>query len=539
VHGVNGADAAMRGRRWTRPAALWLLLIAVGFAGAFTNALRYSDHVASPVATADAWYFIDVFVAKDVEQGWGWADLFVKRGGTDHAQPLNKLIMSYHTHRLGLDFWVEGLIGVLGGALFVLGLLWFALRQLGASAIGFRQALPLALLPVAFFSLNSTHLYSWSLVTLAFLVLPVLLACYVVATMKPTRSSLALMFAASLAAFLTQDNAIILGLAALVAAVMLRGVMQRRLPSAAWHLLPLLLAFAMFKLNALMVGHGALGGGSGGMLAGLWRELPNAWMWAVVPAASSVVHAVHLESIAGTAGALPATIAVGIAVLTLHAWFWVSALRRLPHSNGSFVAVCLMLSAYAFAAGVVLSRVPEFGSDYLYQPRYVLFYQLATVALLLQLAFAWKAPAATADLDTEAVRQSHIPRGRGHVLDAAIVAGLVGFLALQYSLSISAWDNAKYIRHYTQGMAATLHCLAAHPDESAPVCQPWLAICDEPLERRNRLVGFLQSNELNVFSPQVQQRHGLHADPGQIAVCVAPVAQEPVAQEGDPALLAR
>lgn len=488
----------------------WRGLIGLLFAVAFGNALLFSDHIGAPVATADAWYFLDAFVARDLEHGFSWRDLFVKRGTNDHAQPLNKLILSAHTHWLGLDFWFEGLIGVIGGALFVGALLLCALRWCGGP-LGWRQALPLALLPAAFFSLNSTHIYSWPLVTLAFWVFPPLLACFAVATLRLSPAALGWLLLASLAALLTQDNAAILGLAALVAAGLLRALRRRSARQALW-LLPLVVAYALFKLNASWVGHGTLQGSGVDLLAGLTRELPNSWMWLIVPASSSLVHP---ESLVASAEQdfTARMIAVGVFMLALHAWFWQSMWRRIDQP-GSFVAACLMLCAYAFTAGVVLSRVPEQGSTYLYQHRYVAFYQLANVALLLQLACCWRAPAAPD------------PRARRWLADGAITLALLGFGWLQVHLSQLAWHHAQYVRQYTATMAATLHCLARHPGLEAPICPPFLAVCELPAEQRDRLVAFLQTRELNVFSPALQQRHSLLPDPAQFDVCLPPSATD-------------
>jgi hypothetical protein len=54
-------------------------LIAAVFLLAAATAFDYAGRVANPVVTADAWYFLDVFVAPDVNGELTWRDFFLKR----------------------------------------------------------------------------------------------------------------------------------------------------------------------------------------------------------------------------------------------------------------------------------------------------------------------------------------------------------------------------------------------------------------------------------------------------------------------------
>src|SRR5690606_4691428 len=71
------------------------------------NVLYFISVAASPIVRDDAWYFLASQIHPWVEHGFSWTDIFVKRGLTDHAQPLNKLSLFLNYKLFNLDFKYE------------------------------------------------------------------------------------------------------------------------------------------------------------------------------------------------------------------------------------------------------------------------------------------------------------------------------------------------------------------------------------------------------------------------------------------------
>src|SRR5687768_14812431 len=145
-------------RHWW--AALSWSLVAIVFA----NAATYVLTTANPLVTSDAWHFLDVFVTKVLDGSVTFGDLFSKRDGMDHSQPLNKIFLYFNARYLGLDFVYEGLVGL---AFAFLGFLILAKAADSAWAGRHKGAayyLPLAAIAAVYVSLNSSMIFTWPLV---------------------------------------------------------------------------------------------------------------------------------------------------------------------------------------------------------------------------------------------------------------------------------------------------------------------------------------------------------------------------------------
>jgi hypothetical protein len=150
------------------------------------------------------------------------------------------------------------------------------------------------------------------------------------------------------------------------------------------------------------------------------------------------------------------------------------------------------------------------------QHRYVEYYQLANIALVLQW-LSLRNPATDKKVGLWA-GSSQMQRVRRFLP----VAMLIAVAVLQGTLALGAWQQVPYVRAYHAGMAQTLFCLAEHPEIAAPICEPLHSVCASHPEIRNRLVGLLKDHRLNVFSPEFQTRHGIYPDPDQAKRCVPP-----------------
>src|SRR5690606_15326572 len=158
----------------------------------------------------------------------------------------------------------------------------------------------------------------------------------------------------------------------------------------------------------------------------------------------------------------------------------------------AFVATCQMLLFYGLLAGMLLARVSQHGSEYLWQPRYVLIYQWNVVALLLM---------ALAQLR---------PGGGGVRTDRAAIATVVAaalVLCLQVPLSLQSWQVQPYAKRFQQRQAMQMRHLAGAQAEVPARCVHTLLVCKYPAERRARVMGFLRDQRLSVFSPGFAYRH--------------------------------
>lgn len=462
---------------------------------AFINAGLYIAYAGHPLAMADAWYFIDAFLAKAYEHGVGLLDLYVKRPGNDHAQPIQKLLLLANAKWFHLDFVLEAFAGLamaLGTYLVLHAMIWQDQRRLGNP--GWFFAAVASMIAMTIVSLNSSMVFNWSLVTLGYL--PHLLV--VIAAWACWRSlrghgnaRFALIFV--FMAFTLDTMAMIAG-ASLAGATLLAGMKR----GAGWRRVGAVAATVVFCLVAYRLAsrlylHASLppeqGAGALEALAGSATELPS---MLVTVLGSSLAHMTPLTFWFGD-GARDVQTALAIAVASAHLWFWWRAWRA-PWNATVFTATTMMLMFYASVAGIIVGRVPIFGPGYLHEPRYVLTWQMGNVALLMMLAGA-----------------SPLPRRRPRA--AAIGSGLLLFamLALQVQLSRHTWDEGRYIQSYIHTMARQMYLLGLDPQAKPASCVPMLTICEAGTGERVRSITFLKRHHLNAYSDEVLQRYSLQA----------------------------
>lgn len=484
---------------------------------AAVNAWSFFEWVVNPVIHSDSWYFLEAFVGPWTRGEFDWRLLFSKRGADDHAQPLHRLVLFYSLRYGDLDFVWEGRLGLLGlclGQLLMIGLGWRHLRRQLNQQAALVALIPLALLPLFALSLNSHETFYWSLAMFFHLsLLPALLLMALITSslvgapgddLKPSR--LALLCGLVWLVQLALDSAALLLALALLMVLGWAGWRLQRARAALQMAACMLAAMLAFWLASAALLPPVAESNAGGALQilryffGHWSE---AWRWAALPASASLVHPDHLNVWFGPERASEVQHALALLVLSLHGLFWWSQLRdRAPPALSLFAAV-LMLFSYGLVAGILRSRVPVFGVDYLLQVRYVAFYQLANLALLLQLVVV------TARSGWPLRPQ------RLALVGFALVAGA----ALQLQLSERAWEQGAHIHAYGLNMAENVRCLGEHPELTAPVCQPGNFACNASPEARQRLLRLLVEQRLNVFSPEFVARYELAQIPGQ-ASCV-------------------
>ena len=469
----------------------WRWLAALLTGAAVFNALAYTAKFANPVLASDYWYFLDAFV-REVRGGTlDMLDFFVKRGGSDHAQPFKKLVLLANVQLADLDLAFDALVGF-GFAFACLAVLERLLRDgLPERRADAFYAFSAAALAASLLTLNAGMVFDYSLIALEFSTYLVVVVTFFTAWRAMSEGAWWSYMASLVLLSLIADDTALLATGAVVSCCALVAIKSGR-----WRA-PMLAAGAAIGMHALYLmtfaelipQRGSMPQFAGGSNPIALVLAQDQWLALfTIPLASSLAHLDQLQHWVPNHIVAATWLLAGLAVV-MHALFWFRALRgRMDRST--FVAAALMLLLYAYVAGIVYVRVPMFGAGYLNSPRYVFFYLLSNVALVLMAAAEYRRP-------------MH-DDGRGRMI-AVLVIGLV--LILQVPLSVYSWWQGRYLVKYQQTMAQQMLHLDAVPESANATCVPILVVCNYPPQRRVETVHYLQQQHLNVFSEQFRREH--------------------------------
>lgn len=492
----NGAS------NWANPAITATLRTILVFLVAMIcgNVVLYSLATATPLIQADGWYFLDSFLSKYFSGTLSFSDFFAKRGGTDHAQPLQKLILIFHTYFFDMDFRVEGLIGTSLGIIWC-GVIAWQLRAEKAASLQTHIASCLGILMVFLcgLSLNSTNIFSWPLVTLGYLSLLLSVGYFLLARHSWERPRpFALGLCTILLGLTIDSQAVVVLIAASIACWPLNT--PRR--NATWKLLVAALAglfIARVLLWRLSSSDGATevpAVNSTGFLAALSK--PEAVNGLLSPLADSIIHLEHLVRIF-PASPSKAMIICAVIMAILHTWFWIRTYwmwREDRYCRTAALAVFLMLMSYGMTAAIIIGRVPMFDWNYLHQPRYVLTYQICLIALAIMLYLT--------------LRDARI-RNFARAVEPAFALFIVfAIFSVQYVVGRASWELPHYLTPYWQNTASAMENLAVDPLTTPPKCPDIMSVCEYQPEDRKRLMNLMADRQLNIFSPRFQMRNRLY-----------------------------
>lgn len=452
----------------------------------------------TPFPIADAWYYISNLIQPWQEGRLTVADFFVMRGASDHMQPLYRLILLIQTVWFHMDFTVEALIGVVFAIACVY--LWYRLSRnelarppgstITASLIG------LGLVAVIF-SLNARGVYDWSLVALAFMgifAVSVLLAA--TPSLVERRNWILLGFLVLLVFIVdnTYGILVILCAGALLTLMLARDQLQPRSWLRACGVLVGVGVAYLAVCHALFPYRGAANPDQGfgplmTLLKAHWRE---SFKLIAVPAGTTLAMPERIEQtlhIAAWQAELVVTL-LAIPICAAHVWFWINYLRGKPNTL-VFLAAGLMLFFYLSLAAILLSRLPAFGFDYLYEPRYMQVYELQLVAFLMMSARVL----------------SEQPTAR--LFRGALTVAVLAFTALTFWYAILASREVPYIQAFHVKIATQMEQLAIDPANPPKDClAAYITPCSYTIaSERTKMFQTLERGPYNVFSPTFRRWH--------------------------------
>lgn len=474
-------------------AVSWLVVVIAAL-----NTLYFVLRSACTVIRSDEWYFLDVFLRKAIAGDLAVADFFVKRAYADHAQPLLKLVLFAEWKYFDLDILLGGILGVAATALCA----WLYHRILIANRprkeLGVNSYLAWAGICALLFSLNGgpSNQWAWQLMSLANITnLLVLLFTMSVWRAHRTQRYHLLMFMVLFVGITTDDSALVASIALILSLLIAQIGDPRQRSHSAWKVIAILVA----GMIVVRLGY-SYAPVSGGTVPPLTHNL-NAmldgfvdygwWKWIVVFLSLPVAYKQQLHTLAPEMW-FELQICIASVLVVAHLWFWWKALSS-KYDARVYVAVSTMFVAYAMLAGVIFYRTPGFGADAVEQPRYAMLYAGQLFALLLM----W---AGTSKLESS-------PRGeRFKLISSMPTLGCFLLIAVQIPLARIAWQNYPYLLIYYANMAKEIDQVARNPTLSV-TCLPEVTLCEAGSEKRAELTQMLARNQLNLFSPTLQQRY--------------------------------
>ena len=100
---------------------------------------------------------------------FGFADLYVTRGGADHVQPVHRILFFINAILFDLNLRYEAVLGAVFVVLIAVIMCLHFVRSHNIDSIPQGVAVGMIVMVVLIFSLNSTNIYTWSLVALGYM----------------------------------------------------------------------------------------------------------------------------------------------------------------------------------------------------------------------------------------------------------------------------------------------------------------------------------------------------------------------------------
>ncbi len=474
------------------------------------NAGYYLSQAMCPLIRSDAWYFLDAFVIKWSGEGFHSADCFVKRSITDHAQPLNKILLYLNYRIFKLDFVVEALCGFAGLFLFVGIALFLFIRSADvrrhhfiASAMFFVCAL------MALTSMNTTEFYTWSLVTfeLNYFTLSVIaaLAIWACANSQKWGLSVSLVLLLVCIMVLSGDTASLIAWAAIFPCILYKGWRSQGRPRRLCFIILgvgtaiVVSYYTIIYLTSIHPASFCVKSQAGGLLPGFSVGIFIEAFRIVF--SSAVIHQMHLSFVGSATGRLIEWL-VSVVLFFFYVRFFVDLiLSRINFSVYKYFVMFVLMHASVSVVLIMIGRVPEYGVQYLGQPRYILIYQEIPFALLLDYSLSKCWPTQT----------------RAWCFRTFLSwCFCILFILLQSFFCFKAYKALPLISRYFSEQAVAIGYFSRNPEASVQDKSGATGeICRMPPDYRNRLIQFLKTENLNLFNSGFQWSHRFF--PNQVA----------------------
>lgn len=474
----------------TPVSVLWLSFVLLAI-----NLIVYVANTATPHLRADAWFFLSEFLIPWHEGNFSFFDLYTVRSDADHVQPVHRILFFANAELFDLDFRVEAIVGVLF-LIFVAGAL---VKHFKSSIYDFSDnrtvVFMMLCLCMVVLGFNTTNIYTWSLVALGYMTIFINVCLFIYLSKFINeisgKNAILLILMAMLALFVGDDVGIlVVSLSALMLFIVSLFKRDKNVLVMAIAIISIVFFYGMIKSN--IITYLNVSNESGRFLSAIEYYVNNLGEILEIvsaPFADSVVHLSYLKKTFSDFKSL--SIFIGCLVILFHIYCWFFYLKFKLYER-SYLPLMLMLYSYALIAGVLVYRIPDFGVGYLHSPRYIRAYQPGLWGALLCFIAVYS--------------QKHTEMNK-YLKNT--VAGIFVFLfILQFSYINLAWKSSGYINKYSQGEAKRMFYYAGDSEQNSPCkANSPEKICKLKASERERLLGFLKENELNVFSPRIQDAY--------------------------------
>jgi hypothetical protein len=499
---VGSFGAGMKNAKTSSRFGILMFSMLFAVTAILLNALFYLSLAMCPLIRSDAWHFLDALVIKWSSEGFHIADCFVKRSITDHAQPLNKILLYLNYRIFRLDFMAEALCGFAGLFLFVCIAFFLFCRSMDArrhNLIASAMFFVCALMTLT--SMNTTEFYTWSLVAfeLNYFTLAVMAALAIWACSSSQKWGLNLSFLLVLLCImiLSGDTASVIAWAAIFPCVLLKGLRSNgRFRRQCFIILGIgtamvVLYYVIIYLTSIHPASFRVKSQTGGLLSGFSAgTFVEAFL---IVFSSAVIHQMHL-SFVGSAAERVIEWFVSIVLFFFYMRFFVKLLfSKINFSVYKYFVMFVLMHASASVLFIMIGRAPEYGIQYLWQPRYVLIYQEIPFALLLDCSLSKCWPT-----QNRALCFRTLLRWCFFIL----------YISLQIFFCFKAYKALPWISRYFSEQAVAIGYFSRNPkasihDNSGATGE----ICRMPQDYRNRLIQFLKTENLNLFNSGFQWSH--------------------------------
>lgn len=455
----------------------------------------YVGTTANPFIQSDAWFFVSHFLMPFYSGDFSFSDLYVIRGAADHVQPLHRILFFINAILFDLDFRYEAVLGAL-----------FAVLLAGMMCLHYQKSHNIARLPgdiavgmlaivMLVFSLNSTNTFTWSLPALGFMpvFLNVSFFIYLSNRIVKNEGSDLLLITLGMAVLFVGDDVSVLVMIIAGLVLLIAGFVQKQ--AHIWKylivIISMVIVYQLFK--GYMVSKDISSGNKTVLLNAVQYYINN---WDVIykviaaPFADGFFHGMHLRKYPMIKEVI--SLLLGYSFIFLHLYTWYAFFKYKLYKK-SYLPIMLMLYSYALTAGIMVYRVPDFGADYIHQPRYVKTYLIGLWGCLWGLMSLYSLKRETG--------------GKEKLYKKLLYVAVVIVLVVQLVLINHAWTGQKYNIAWQKNHAAKILYYGGDKTLGRPCPETGarFPICKMSPEKREMLIGFLKENKLNVYSERIRK----------------------------------